>query len=194
MMNGWRSSFKKCKAARGKEPAGEADDKKVVDKKADTTKADVKPGSGQTRALPEPGKDKVQKTSSPVPGSSETKGSGPTTTVPRAYFWSGVGLTAALAAASVVTGALAYQENQHYNDPDTPVSQQLEHRDRGQSLEVAMWTTLGAGIAAAAGTALLYYFSTPHNETEATAAAAQMPRLGIMLLGAGGSLSLEGRF
>ena len=112
--------------------------------------------------------------------------------VPRVYFWTGVGITAALAVTSVATGVMAWNENQKYNDPATPLDEQLTHRDTGQALEVAMWTTMGLGIAAAAGTAVLYFFTTPRD------GAAQEPgktaRFGITPLMDGGAITLEGRF
>ena len=185
-----------CRALKGPESPGPDDAAKQPDHKAGASPPSAA-GKGKTPPDHKAGASKpvAGREPKPVdlsPGEGRGRDIRREPPVPRAYFWAGVGITAALAVASVATGVMARNENQQFNDPETPVDQQLEHRETGQALEVAMWTTLGLGIAAAASTTVLHFFTTPRGD--AAAAPHGTTRIGFSPLRAGGAISLEGRF
>ena len=107
----------------------------------------------------------------------------------RTWAWVGLGASCALLATAGITGGLARSQNSEYQDPSTPVDQQLELRDSGRALETASWITLGVGLAAAASTAALFVLSRPRRgEAPAPPAVSVAPSRG------GGALVIGGRF
>lgn len=101
------------------------------------------------------------------------------------YFWTGVGVTAALALTTTITGILALNRESAYNDFSTPVSDLPGIKDAGESLRAAANVSLGMAIAAAASTTVLYFF-TDFGAKELVASAAPMSD--------GGALVLRGTF
>lgn len=106
------------------------------------------------------------------------KGPGP------AWFWSGAALSAALLATGTITGALALAKNHEYRDPFTPVERRLEVKDEGRRLQTSASVTLGLGAAAAAGTAILYFF-TDVRPRSTEVSATSLEGGGVLLSGRG---------
>ncbi len=76
----------------------------------------------------------------------------------RIILWSGVGLTAGLMVAGVVTGQLASDRSGEYRDLDTPLDRRVALNDQASSLSSASIGLFAAGGAVAVGTALYYWF------------------------------------
>jgi tetratricopeptide (TPR) repeat protein len=74
-------------------------------------------------------------------------------------LWTGVGLSAAVLTVGVITGIVAYDRNQEYKDPTTPVDRRQELKDSGQPLAVGSVISLVLGGVLAAGTALYYWLA-----------------------------------
>lgn len=74
----------------------------------------------------------------------------------KALLWSGVGLTVALLAAGTVTGQLASDRSERYNDPATPAGDLQGLKDAGETLRSVSIATFAAGGAVALGTTLYY--------------------------------------
>lgn len=123
------------------------------------------------------------------PTSQPTPPDGPHPAAPRisrTWFWVGVGVSGGLLATSLVTGLLAVDRNNTYNDPGTPVDRRRELKDQGEALELTAWTTLGIGVAAAGATAALFWLSRPAPHEARTVSFAP--------LRGGGVFSLQGSF
>ena len=73
-------------------------------------------------------------------------------------LWTGVGLTSALLITGTITGALALQQSDEYNDSRTRLARRQELRDSGPALTTVSTVTFAVGAAAAVGTALYYWF------------------------------------
>jgi len=91
--------------------------------------------------------------------------------LPAAYFWSGVGITAALLAATTVTGALALSHSSKFKDLSTPQDDLQGLKDQGQALSTTASVTFGLGLAMATATTVLYFWTDlASKETAVTAA------------------------
>lgn len=99
-----------------------------------------------------------------APATQTSAGAGPPSDDPRgdpgalhkALLWSGVGLTVALLAAGTVTGQLASDRSESYNDLATPRGDLQGLKDSGETLRTASIATFAAGGAVALGTTLYY--------------------------------------
>lgn len=101
------------------------------------------------------------------------------------FFWAGVGLTGALALTATITGALALGKSSSYNDPSTPRGDLQGLKDSGESLSTASTVTFVLTLAAAAGTAVTYFYTDFG------------PRKGLVSAGplaGGGAVFLRGQF
>jgi len=129
-------------------------------------------------------------TENPASQPSSLPNQGPATTAPRqisrTWFWVGVGVSGGLLVTSLVTGLLAVDRNNTYNDPGTPVDRRRELKDQGEALEITAWTTLGVGVAAAGATAALYWLTRP--------APREAQAVSFAPLRGGGVFSLQGSF
>jgi len=116
--------------------------------------------------------------------------------VSRAWFWSGVGVTAALLATAAGTGIAALVMNDEYLDPDTSVDRATDIRETGPALEKTFWATLGIGVAAAAGTAVLFWLSRAGSQEDSDAPAPSQAAITFSAgpLQGGGTVQLGGRF
>jgi tetratricopeptide (TPR) repeat protein len=76
------------------------------------------------------------------------------------WLWSGLGLSSALLIASGVTGYLAHDRSEEYNDPSTPQDRLRDLKDSGETYGTASIVTAAAGGALAIVT-ILYYLLGP---------------------------------
>jgi tetratricopeptide (TPR) repeat protein len=99
----------------------------------------------------------------------------------KALLWSGVGLTVALLAAGTVTGQLASDRSESYNDPATPAGDLQGLKDSGETLRTVSIATFAAGGAVALGTTLYYLLGY----RRAGSAVALTPTLGGVAISGG---------
>jgi tetratricopeptide (TPR) repeat protein len=98
------------------------------------------------------------------------------------WFWSGLGLSAALLVTGAVTGGLALKQSSDYQDRDTSIERRRELRDSGTALARTSTATFAVGGAAAAVTAVLYFF-TDFGGRERTVAAAPVAGGAALVVG-----------
>jgi hypothetical protein len=99
------------------------------------------------------------------------------------YFWSSVGLTAAVLAAGLTTRLVALSMSNEYKDEGTTIERRREIRPTGQSLTTFSSVALGVGAAFAVGTGVLYWLTDFNGETAPAATAGD----GLVLIGVSGS-------
>jgi hypothetical protein len=111
-----------------------------------------------------------------------------------AYFWTGVGLSAALLLTGTITGAVTIQKGNRYNDPATPYGELQSLRDSGQSLKVTSTVMFALGASAAVATTVLYFFTDFHKEPKSGEGRRDAPMAGLSAapLPGGAMLSLTG--
>lgn len=97
------------------------------------------------------------------------------------YFWSGVGLTSALAIAATVSGVITIQRGSEFDDPATPREDLQGIKDSGESWRTAANVTFGLTLASAAATTVLFFFSRFTNEPNRPAITAA-PGAGALVL------------
>jgi len=100
------------------------------------------------------------------------------------YFWTGVGVTAVLLATTTVTGALALRQSSKFKDDSTPFDELQGLKNSGERLRTAASVTFGLGLATAAATVILYFWTDFHpTETEATVGASPLSRGAVFSMG-----------
>lgn len=77
----------------------------------------------------------------------------------KVLFWGGVGLTGALLATTAITGAMALSKSDDYKNPATPSNELQDLKDSGETLRTVSTITFVAGLVAAAGTTVLFFFT-----------------------------------
>jgi hypothetical protein len=75
------------------------------------------------------------------------------------YFWSSLGVSAALLTAGVVTRVVALDMADEYNNAGTSIERRAEIRPTGQGLTTFSSVALGVGAALAVGTGVLYWLT-----------------------------------
>jgi tetratricopeptide (TPR) repeat protein len=151
----------------------EADDRKDVQLLIEKSRAAKLRRSA--RAKPKPG---PRPAAPPV----DTPPEGPGTTS-KVLLWTGVGLTVALVTAGVVTGQLASDRSEAFNDPLTPRDRLRSLKDAGQALSRVSIGTFAAGGATALATVLYYILG--YRTAEPAARVAVVPfEAGLALGGA----------
>lgn len=105
--------------------------------------------------------------------------------LPPLYFWSGVGLTGALAITGTITGALSLGKSSSYSDPSTPREELQGLKDSGESLRTASTVTFILALATAAGTVVTYFY-TDFGSKKGLVSATPLP--------GGGAVVLRGQF
>jgi tetratricopeptide (TPR) repeat protein len=100
------------------------------------------------------------------------------------YFWTGVGVTAALLLTGTITGGMALSKSSEFNDESTPYGDLQDLKDSGESLRTAANVTFGLSLATAVGTAVLYFFTDFSGKETAVSAA---PTSGGGMVTVGGS-------
>jgi hypothetical protein len=75
----------------------------------------------------------------------------------KAWFWTGAGTTAALAATTIVVGSVALSRSNEYNDPTTAPMRKQELLDSGPGMAHAADALLFTTLAAAGVTVWLYF-------------------------------------
>ena len=163
-----------------------------VKPKADPVKPKADPVKPKTDPV-KPKTDPVKPKTDPVdPG----KDTGPATgrkPLSRVWFWTGVGVTAALFATAAVTGVMASSKNTKYHDTTTSIPERQSLKDSGETLETVCWTTVGIGAAAAAGTAVLFWLTRPAGKEKAATHTSRYSLSGFATTG-GGSLHFSVRY
>lgn len=101
--------------------------------------------------------------------------------LPPVYFWSGVGVTAALLAAGTACGVVAIVKGNRFNDPATPYEELQDLKDVGQAMKLTSTIAFAVGGATAAATTVLFFF-TRFKPAE-TVAAAPVPGGAMVVLG-----------
>jgi len=105
---------------------------------------------------------------------------------PRAlWIWTGIAVFAGLTATGVVTGQMAHNRAEEYNDPKTSIPRREDLRDSGQRLRTGSIVSFALGGATAVATGLYYYLGYRARRRTRLMA---MPTLG------GGALSIGGEF
>jgi tetratricopeptide (TPR) repeat protein len=100
----------------------------------------------------------------------------------RAWFWSGVALTGALAVTGTVTGVLALNQSSEYKDGATSFARRSELKDSGELLGTLSTATFAAAGGTAAVTLILYFFTDFHAR-ERTVSATALPGGGAVVVG-----------
>jgi hypothetical protein len=75
------------------------------------------------------------------------------------WFWSAAGVSAALLVSGIVTRAVALDKSAEYKDPATTIPRRRELKDAGEPLTTYSTVALTLGAAAAAGAAVLWFFT-----------------------------------
>lgn len=100
------------------------------------------------------------------------------------FFWTGVGVSAALLLTGTITGSLALGKSSRFNDPNTPSGELGDLKSSGESLRTASTVTFALGLVATAGTAALLFFTDFRpKERAASVSASPIPGGGLMLMG-----------
>jgi hypothetical protein len=86
------------------------------------------------------------------------------------YFWTSVGVTAAVLATGVTTRLVALSMSDEYKDEATTIARRREIRPTGQSLTTFSSAALGVGAALAVGTGVLYWLTDFDGRAAPTAA------------------------
>lgn len=111
------------------------------------------------------------------------------------YFWSGVGLSAALLVTTAITGAMALSKSDEYKDPATPAAELQDLKDSGEALSTTSSVMFAVGMVAAAGTAVLFFFTDWRGAAaERDDDAEESISMGAAPLYGGAMLSVGGRF
>jgi tetratricopeptide (TPR) repeat protein len=97
------------------------------------------------------------------------------------YFWTGVGVTAALLVVGTATGVVALQKSDRFNDLKTPYGELKGLQDTGQTLTLTSTITFAVGGAAAVATTVLFFY-TRFKRAE-TVSAAPVPGGTVVVLG-----------
>jgi tetratricopeptide (TPR) repeat protein len=100
----------------------------------------------------------------------------------RAWFWTGVALSGALAVTGTVTGALALGQSSEYKDGTTSLARRRELKDSGELLGTVSTATFAAAGGTAAVTLILYFFTDFHAR-ERTVSATALPGGGAVVVG-----------
>jgi tetratricopeptide (TPR) repeat protein len=103
------------------------------------------------------------------------------------WFWSAAGLSGAMLLTGTITGVMALSKNKEYKDSGTSVADRQDLMDSGKTLANVSTATFVIGGVAAAGTAVLYFFTDWSSEEKPAEVSAG-------LLPGGGSIVLKGRF
>lgn len=82
------------------------------------------------------------------------------------WLWSGLCVSSALLIASGVTGYLAYDRSEEYNDPSTPRQKLRYLKDSGEQFGTASIVTAATGGAMAIVTILYYLLGSASSETQ----------------------------
>jgi hypothetical protein len=97
------------------------------------------------------------------------------------YFWTGVGVTAALLVVGTATGVVALKKSDRFNDLKTPYGELGGLQDTGQALTLTSTITFAVGGAAAVATTVLFFY-TRFKRAE-TVSAAPVPGGAVVVLG-----------
>ena len=97
------------------------------------------------------------------------------------YFWTGVGVTAALLVVGTATGVVALQKSSRFKDLGTPVGELWDLKNSGETLRLTSTITFAVGGAAAIATTVLFFY-TRFKPAE-TVSAAPVPGGAVVVLG-----------
>ena len=76
-----------------------------------------------------------------------------------AYFWAGVGVTAALLVVGTATGVVALKKSDRFNDLKTPYGELHGLQDAGRALTLTSTISFAVGGAAAVATTVLFFYT-----------------------------------
>jgi hypothetical protein len=161
-----------------KNPKRRADVEKLIEesqKKLDEQKPAVVP---EPTPPPEPVPPIEEKQPEPEPEPEPVKGKG----LSPVFFWTGVGVTAAMLLTGTITGAMALSKSSEFKDPTTPYGDLQDLKDSGTTLKTTSSVTFAIGAVAAVGTTVLFFF-TDFGSKETEVSGGPIPGGGMVTLG-----------